>query len=414
MSGRWLTVLLLASAAVFGACTEGSPELGRATTASTTAHADVDAAPWWEHSAVCVLEPSALLARTVAQRWSPPKSADVEDLVAHAPVSPDGWMFTEERGSKLAGASMWNVRSGEHRIIRRFKDPVNYQAGGGFDGEHVLWVETHSLESFDDFSVYLYDLGSGTNRHLGDNETDAAGIPYVSPLDSPVVGQGVGAWVQGSGPDGQRTVKVVDLETGTVRDAFTGYVNGVSFLGGDLLLTMGDWTRRLYDVSTLQEKDAPAGLTRFDGRVFVTFGDDGSVAYSNDDADYPAQDTELWYAPTLTQPAHLVLRLPTDTAFQSPPTLTSTGMVYPTQGKGSFYVDRKTGNAVRITDAQYFFVADDMVVTLDASSDKAAKITSLRIFSLPSSIMGGCPRRDPQPQPTRPSTVRPSTTSSTD
>ena len=331
-------------------------------------------------------------------------SAGVHDVIAHAPVSPDGWMFTDERGSKVNGASMWNIRSGEHRIIRRFTDPVNDQAAGGFDGEHVLWVETHSLESFDDFSVYLYDLKSGTNQHLGDNESDAAGIPYVSPLDAPVVGQGVGAWVQGSGPDGQRTVKVVDLQTGIVRDAFTGYVNGINFLGGDLLLTMGDWTRRLYDVSTLQEKDAPAGLTRFDGRVFVTFGDDGSVAYSNDDADYPAQDTELWYAPTLTGQAHLVLRLPTDWGLQSAPDISAAGIIYATQGHGSFYVDRTTGNAVRITDAQYYFVGDDRVVTLDANANKAAKSSSLRIFSLPSSIMGGCPHRDPQPRPTPSST----------
>lgn len=419
MSGRRLTALLLTVVGVLGACTEGTAEPAHVT-AATTAPADADAAPWWEHSAICVLEPSALLARTVAKRWSPPKSAGVQDIIAHAPASPDGWLFTGERGTKFNGASMWNVRTGEHRLIRRFKDPVTYQAAGGFDGEHVLWVETHGLESFDDFSVYLYDMASGTNRHLGDNESDAAGIPYVSPLDPPVVHDGIGAWVQGSGPDGQRTVKVVDLRTGAVRDAFTGYVNGVQFVGDDLMLVMGGWTRRIYDTLTLEEKEPPAGLSRFDGDVFVTFGEDGSVAYSNDppdepDAPYdPAQNTELWYAPKLTEPAHLVLRLPPEVALQSPPDITTAGIVYPTQGGGSFYVDRATGNAVRITDAQYFFVADDRVVTLDASSNKAAKTTSLRIFSLPSSIMGGCPERDPQPKPTAPSTVRPSTTSSVD
>ncbi|KRF23487.1 hypothetical protein ASG95_01960 [Phycicoccus sp. Soil803] len=354
------------------------------------------------------------LARTMAQRWSPPKSAGVRDIVAHAPVSPEGWMFTEERGSRFNGASMWNVRTGEQRVIRRFKGSATYQAAGGFDGEHVLWVETHGLESFDDFAIYLYDLASGTNRHLGDNETDAAGNPYVSPLDAPVVHEGIGAWVQGTGPGGERTVKVADLETGTVRDAYTGYVNGVRFLGDDLMLTMGNWTRRLYDTRTLQEKDPPAGLSRFNGRVMVTFGDDGSVAYTNDNSDDSAPYTELWFAPSLTKPAHLVLRLPTDHGLQSAPDITPSGIVYPTDGHGSFYLDRATGNTVRITDAQYYFVADDRVVTLDAAIDKAARTTSLRIFSLPSSIMGGCPQRSPQPQPRGPSTVRPATTSSAD
>jgi len=374
----------------------------------------VAAEPWWEHSAICLLTPSARLAGTIARRWSPPKSAGVQDITAHAPVSPNGWMFTEERGSKFTGASMWNVRTGEHRLIRQFKDPVNDQAGGGFDGQHVLWVETHGLESFDDFSMFLYDLKSGTNRHLGDNESDAAGNPFTSTLDNPVVHGRFGAWVQGSGPDGQRTVKVVELSTGTVRDAFTGDVNGVQFVGDDLMVVMAGWTRRIIDPATLEEKDPPEGLSQYDGDVTVTFGDDGSVVYTNDPPDVPdapfdpSADTEIWYAPTLSSPAHLLMRLPIDHGLQRSPDITKSGILFATQGHGSFYVDRKTGNAVRITDAQYYFVADTRVVTLDANTNKAAKTTSLRIFDLPSSIMGGCPKRSPQPRPT-PSTTTHST-----
>ena len=414
MSGRRVIALLAVGVLALGACTGGRSTSPRAMTVTATTPLDVDASPWWQHSAVCELTASQALARTVAHEWEPPVSAGVRDLTAHSSVSPDGWMFTEERGARFDGASMWNIRTGAHRIIRRFKDPVTYQAAGGFDDAHVLWVETHGLEGFDDFSVYLYDLSSGTNRHLGDNASDAAGIPYVSPIDPPVVHDGVGAWVQGSGPDGQRTVKVVDLETGAVRDAFTGYVNGVQFLGDNLVLTMGDSTRRVYDPRTLQEKDPPAGLRRFDGRVMVAFGDDGSVAYTNDNPDEPSPYKELWFAPTISQPTRLVLRLGAEAEIQASPTITRTGIVYATNGAGSYYLDRKTGNAVRITGAQYYFVADDRVVTLDASDNKAAKTTSLRIFSLPSSIMGGCPKRDPQPKPTATSTPQPSTTSSTD
>jgi len=322
-------------------------------------------------------------------------------------------MFTEERGGKFDGASMWKLRSGEHRFIRPFKDPMNYQAAGAFDGTHVLWVETHRLENFDDFSMFVYDLDSGTNRHLGENGEDAAGKPYESPIDAPVAHSGLGAWIQGSGPDGQRTLKVVDLESGAVRDAFTGYLNGVSFLGDDLLVTMGNWTRRLLDPRTLQDKQLPEELSRFDGRTFVTFGDDGSVVYTNEGPDEAAPLTELWFAPA-GQAAHLVLRLPADGGLQSAPTVTKTGIVYPTQGGGSYYLDRATGNAVRISDSQFYFVSDDTVVTLDASQDKAAGSSSLRVFSLPSSTMGGCPRRDPQPQGTATPTARPSTTSAVD
>ncbi|XVX21998.1 hypothetical protein ACQP1U_09135 [Actinomycetota bacterium] len=332
--------------------------------------------PWWQQRMVCKARPSAVTEVVHRRTWRPPADSGLTHLAVHSAIEPTGWMFTEERGSTFNGASMWNVRTGEHRRIRAFTDPRQYQAAGGFDGRYVLWQETHSLESFDDFGIYTYDLKTGTSRHIGDSLRDSQGDPYVSVLDAPTAENGMGVWVQGSGP-ARRQVKVIDLATGAVRILDEGRINGASLRDGVVTVFHGDLSRTQWDVHTAKRLPTPEWLTELEGIPML--GVYGTVATSMDSLD----GRYGFFQITPDSGLRPLVSEPRDFGLQNVPRVVSRHLAsYPTQGHGVWVVDLQRGVSFPISTSQMSFGRNDRFVTVDANPDKAAQSTSIVIVDI--------------------------------
>ena len=357
------------------------------TTASTSpAQSPVPGA--WPDSPMCVVTANPALEKRIGKVWAPPPSAGVDSFIAHDAPDDAGWLFTEERGQHFSGVSLWNVKTGEQRRVHKFADPRSYQAGGGFDGRYLFWQESHSLESFDDFSLYSYDIQTGKTRHLADPIGDAKGNSYPSPLASPVIAGGFGAWVQGVGP-GVSALKLVDLRTGQIRTARQGRIGPVQFAGDKLVFVephgQGFHLAAL-DVHSLKAVPGPTALEGTQNVAFFKVSPKGKTAYIDQTL------RQLWFSNGPGRAPKLVAQLPEAFNFQGALEMSDSGIIYASQGHGSYFIDVSTGNAVKITDSQFFFVKGSHVVTNDANSDKNAPNTSLRIFDLATGDIPACPK----------------------
>ncbi len=393
------TVMAVASVAVIilslAGCSTGTGGARHPTPSLSPTSASASPAPnppstrvAWPSSPMCTVGVTPALRQRLSRVWAPPVSASIETFIAHDAPDDAGWLFTEERGKHFAGVSLWNTKTGEKRRIHEFADPRSYQAGGGFDGRYLFWNESHSLESFADFSVFSYDIQTGKTSHLADSIRDANGNPYPSSFDSPVISHGMGAWVQGTGPE-VAALKVVDLRTGHLRTARQGRIGPVQFVGDKLVFVEPDgqgFHLVALDVRSLKEVPLPPALAGTHNVAFFRGSSDGKTAYIDETL------RQLWYSSGPDHAPKLVAQLPEAFGFQGALEMSDSGIIYASQGGGSFFIDVSTGSAVKITGSQYFFLRGTHVVTIDANSDKGAAITSLRIFDLAAGDLPACPK----------------------
>lgn len=338
---------------------------------------------------MCTVGVTPALRQRLSRVWAPPPSAGVESFIAHDAPDDAGWLFTEERGKHFAGVSLWNIKTGEQRRVHKFADTRSYQAGGGFDGRYLFWNESHSMESFADFSVFSYDIQTGKTSHLADSIRDAKGNPYPSSFDSPVISRGMGAWVQGIGPEAA-ALKVVDLRTGHIRTARQGRMGPVQFVGDKLVFVEpnGQGFHLLaLDVRSLKEVPLPPALAGTRNVAFFRGSPEGKTAYIDEALQ------QLWFSDGPDHAAKLVAQVQAEFGFQGALEMSDGGLIYGSQGLGSYFVDISTGSVVKITDSQYFFLRGTHVVTMDVSSKKSNFVTTpLRIFDLAAGDIPACPK----------------------
>lgn len=329
----------------------------------------------WPDSPMCVVEATPALKLRLSTVWAPPPSAGIDSFVAHDAPDDAGWMFTEERGRHFAGVSLWNIKTGEQRRVHEFADPQNYQAGGSFDGRYLLWGESHSMETASYVSIYSYDIQTGIVRHLADQ-----------PGSEPVSSGGIGAWFQGVA-QGASALKLVDLRTGQIRTVRKGSLGSVQFVGDKLVIAEPQaqgFHLVAVDVHSLKEVPLPSALARAKNVALFKASPDRRIAYIDDTF------RQLWYSSGPDRAPKLVAQLPAAFGFQGGLALSDSGLIYASQGHGSYFIDVSTGSSVKITDSQYFFVKGSHVVTIDANSDKGAAITTLRIFDLAKGDIPAC------------------------
>src|SRR6266542_1014499 len=116
----------------------------------------------------------------------------------------------------FSGVAAMNVAAGHLRRIRAFPDPAVDQADGASGGRWLVWAETHSLRSLDNFTVYAWDSATGRLRRLGHSRRGRHGAPWPSPWHAPAVSGNHAAWAQGYGPGGEVEVMLANLATGKV------------------------------------------------------------------------------------------------------------------------------------------------------------------------------------------------------
>ena len=336
---------------------------------------------------MCIVSMTPALKQRLGRVWAAPPGAGVETFIAHDAPDDAGWLFTEEHGKHFAGVSLWNIKTGENRRVHALADPQSLQ-GGGFDGRYLVWQESKWSKSFDLFSVYSFDLHTGKVTKLADSTRDAKGVTYPMQLADPVISDGMVAWAQGVGP-GVSAVKLVDLRTGHLRTARQGPIGALHFVGDVLVIAElpGQGLHLVaIDVQSLKEVTLPASLAGVKNGDVFTASPGGKIAYIDETF------RQLWFSNGPDTAPTLVAQLPAEFGFQGALQLSDSGLVFASEGRGSYFIDVSTGSALKITDSQYFFLRAAHVVTNDANGDKSAANTGLRIFDLAKGDIPACPR----------------------
>ncbi len=258
----------------------------------------------------CAARPDARL-RAALRR---PVPASLEGEVIPLGLSADGrTAYVSSWTPRFAGVAALRLATGHLRPIRSFPDPAADQADGASDGRWLVWEETHSLRSLDDFTVYAWDSASGRVRKLGHSLRGPHGAPWPSPWHSPAVSGHFAAWAQGYGPGGEVEVMLANLLTGKVSVIRRGHTQPPFFAGNLVAWPESDQpgtqtTLHALDVRSGQPAVLPAVLRAVHGTDFVVT-DGTRTAYLNPGL------TALYYSPAPAQQAHVVLRLPTGVDF---------------------------------------------------------------------------------------------------
>jgi hypothetical protein len=289
----------------------GQPSAGRAAGGHTAGSAGGQPGAGrlsWQR--FCAAPPGAGL-RAALRR---PVPASLEGEVIPLGLSADGrTAYVSSWTSRFAGVAALKLATGHLRPIRSFPDPAADQADGSSGGRWLVWEETHSLRSLDDFTVYAWDSVGGRVRRLGHSLRGPHGVPWPSPWHPPAVSGHFAAWAQGYGPGGEVEVLLANLLTGKVSVIRRGHTQPPFFDRNLVVWPESDQpgtqtTLHALDVRSGQPAVLPAVLRAVHGTDFVVT-DGTRTAYLNPGL------TSLYYSPVPAEQAHVVLRLPAGVDF---------------------------------------------------------------------------------------------------
>jgi hypothetical protein len=299
-----------------------------------------------------------------------PGSLDEE--VVPLGVSSDGRTgFVSLWTRSFSGVAALNLGTGAFRPIWRFTNPGADQADGAFDGRWLVWEETYSLQSLDNFTVYAWNAVSGKVLRIGHSLAGRRGVAWPSPWHAPAVHGNYAAWAQGSGPGGAVQIRLADLRTGRVTVVAAGHLQA-PFFDGSLLAWPAsgrpgaETSLHAYSLSADAPVPLPVVLRAVRGTDFVV-ADGMRTAYLN-----PAL-TELYYSPNPGEPAHVMLRLSAGTEF-SGLGLGATSLTWTTT-EATYAASTVTGGYVQVTPAYGFAVpgAGPAILVSDSPADKSGR-----------------------------------------
>jgi hypothetical protein len=236
--------------------------------------------------------------------WKRTLVKSVVSLSRHVSMQPtvgagDGRTFFAELYTPgFSGVVRIDARSGHVTRIRAFPNARNDQADGSFGGRWFVWNEYHSLEDFNDFTVFAWDARTRRVTQIGAARHDAQGGFWPSGWRQPDVRGSFATWTQGTGPNGEGEVHVYDLARGVDRVVRRGHPQGSFFVAGPKVvwsesLVRGQETQFLAaDPRTGGSVGTPQALTGLRG-VSALFTDGRVIAYPT------AKFKALWWAPSL-------------------------------------------------------------------------------------------------------------------
>jgi hypothetical protein len=183
--------------------------------------------------------------------------------------------FAEIYGKEYSGVVKIDALSSRYTKIKRFTDPVNYQAAGDFDGRWLVWAEYHSLEDdLRDFTVWSWDSRTGRVRRIGAATRSPSGEFWPSAWQAPVAHRGYATWEQGAGPNEIGEIHVVELASGRDRVIRRGHPSGSFLIDGPRVIwpesmKKGALTEmRAADARTGRAVVAPPALRKLRGPIW--------------------------------------------------------------------------------------------------------------------------------------------------
>ena len=315
--------------------------------------------------ALCPAPPVAGLRAALSHTVQHSLSAEVLPLG----ISADGQTaYVSTWAAGFAGVAALNLASGRLRKIKSFADPATDQADGSFGGRWLVWEETYSLESLDDFTIYAFDSSTGTMRRLGHSLAGPGGTAWPSPWHGPAVSGRYAAWAQGYGPGGVVEVRLANLATGRVTVIRRGHIQPPFFDGELVVWPESDspgtqTTLHAFSLATGRPAALPAVLRAVHGTEFVAT-DGTRTAYFSPDL------TWLYYSPEQDQRARAILRLPAGVDFAN--LAIEPGSLAWTTTQATYLASTLTGAYSRVTPAYgYATGSGSAVLVSDAPSQKA-------------------------------------------
>jgi len=312
-------------------------------------------------------------------------------------VSADGrTAYVSTWAPGFSGVAALSLASGALHPIRRFRRPATDQADGAWGGRWLVWDETYSLQSLDDFTVFGWDAATGRLMRLGRSLRSPAGIPWPSPWHAPAVSGDQAAWAQGYGPGGVVEIRLADLRTGRVIVIRKGHVQAPFFDGSLVVWPESDspgssTTLRAYDPASGRLVPLPPVLRAVRGTDFVAT-DGTKTAYLSPDL------TRLYYSPAPDLAAKVVLRLPPGVDFAyleiGPGTLAWTTT------QATYLASTRTGGYARVTPQYGFAVTGPgpAVLISDGPTSKSAHpILALHVLDGSAPGWPGCAGRTGRP-----------------
>jgi hypothetical protein len=269
----------------------------------------------------------------------------------------------------FAGVAALDLATGSIRKIQPFGNPVTDQADGSSDGRWLVWEETYSLQSLDDFTVYAWDSATGRLLRLGHSLAGPGRVPWPSPWHAPAVSGDFAAWAQGYGPGGEVEIRLANLATGQVQVIRSGHVQP-PFFDGSLVVWPesgrpgAQTTLRAVSMITGRAAALPPVLRPVHGTEFVAT-DGTRTAYLSPDL------TRLYYSPAPAQQARLALRLPAGVDFAD--LAMGAGWLAWTTTSATYLASPATGSYSQVT-PEYGIAAGSgsKVLISDAAERKAA------------------------------------------
>ena len=386
VAGRWVArssigtlamILTLAAGLALSACAAGGAPAGSATgSGGTTAHAPDRAGQ--AQGTGAARDPGSLTAfcrtralASVTAALSRPVGASLRNEVVPLGVSANGrTAYVSTWTPAFAGVAALNLVSGTVRPIQRFAAPATDQADGAWGGRWLVWVQTYSLQSLDDFAVFGWDSVTGRLARLGRSLRSPSGVSWPSPWHAPAVSGGYAAWAQGYGPGGLVEIRLANLRTGRITVIRTGHVQAPFFDRGLLVWPESDspgspTTLHAYSLATASLAPLPPVLRAVRGTDFVVT-DGVRTAY------FSPGLTELYYSPAPYQTAAMVLRLPVGVDFSY--LAIGPGALAWTTTAATYLASTRTGGYAQVTPRYGFPVTGlgPAVLISDAPAGKSA------------------------------------------
>ncbi len=348
-------------------------------------------------TALCAGQPAPAIASALTR--TVPASGR-EELVPLGISADGGTGYVSAWTPSFSGVAAIDLRTGSLHPILAFADPASDQADGARGGRWLVWEQTYSLQSLDDFTVYAWDSVTGRLVRLGHSLRDPAGTAWPSPWHAPAVSTAYAAWAQGYGPGGLVQIRLADLRTGRVGVIAEGHVQA-PFFDGNLLVWPSSarpgapTTLHAYSLADHKAAPLPAVLRAVTGTDYVA-ADGTRTAYLSPGL------TKLYYSQAPGQPARSLLTLPPHTGTEFTSLELGAGTLAWSTTRATFVANTSTGGYVQVTPAFGLAVTGQgpAVLVADAPTAKAAH-PSLPLHVLGARAVSEIAAASPSPPATR-------------
>lgn len=321
------------------------------------------------HLVTCTVHPPASVTSALAA-GGPARNLALTPFTSSVPGAVD---VAAVYSSSFSGVALVDVTTGEVlKDLQSFDDPQTQQAAGSYNGTYAVWKVYYSLESLNDFTVWLWNSRSGSVTQVGAARRAPNGDAYDSPWFDPVVSDDYAAWIEGTDNRGVGEVHLLRLASRQGWIVATSHATSVFLSGDKVLWAQSDAPGRLTrihaaDVATRRGVAPPPSLTSERGGWGFT-PDGTAVSWVGSDS------ASLWSASSQTSTPHKMVQL--HSGGFNPPLFFGDGIVAAASSDGVVVASALQGWHFVMPDVFSVSVSGSVLELQPPSSVKTAHLTT--------------------------------------